>query len=144
MYRLLVNVFLCFLISNTSMVNATNLEPPDKIATQVQAVVRAQLKAFAADDAKAAYLLAADEIQQMFGSANQFMQMVRNTYPVVYRPSAVMFYKPESRDDAVVQRVAMTDSQGVAWVAVYRLELRKNKAWRIAGCVLIPDTSQKA
>ena len=144
MHKLLFIVLFWFAAANSALVQAAGPVVPDKPARQVQGVVQAQLKAFAADDAKGAYALAAHEIQQMFGNADQFMQMVRDTYPVVYRPASVTFYKPEMDGKAVIQRVAMTDDAGGAWIAVYRLEQQKDKAWRIVGCVLIPDTSQKA
>ncbi len=117
---------------------------PDKNVKDVQLVVRAQLKAFAADDAKSAFSFATSDLQKMFGGAEQFMQMVRDSYPVVYRPASVTLYKPQPDGPAVMQRVALTDGQGNAWIAVYRLEQQTNKAWRIAGCVLMPDTGQRA
>ena len=115
---------------------------PAPSARAVQLIVRAQLDAFAADDAKRAYSYAAANIQQMFGTADNFMEMVRTTYPVVYRPASVTFLTPKPQGKVVVQPVHMADGQGATWIAVYRLAQQKDKSWRIAGCVLVPNGGQ--
>ena len=111
-------------------------------ARAVQLVVRAQLDAFAADDAERAFSFAAPSIQQMFGTPEQFMLMVRTSYPVVYRPASVTFLKPKPSERVLLQPVHMTDGQGGSWLALYRLQRQKDKSWRIAGCVLVADRGQ--
>jgi hypothetical protein len=111
-------------------------------AKQVQLLVRAQLDAFATDDGPRAFSYAATSIQQMFGNADQFMQMVRSSYPVVYRPASVTFMAPRSDGKTIVQPVQMTDGEGGSWLAVYRLQQQKDKSWRIAGCVLVANSGQ--
>lgn len=103
-----------------------------------QQIVRAQLAAFAADDADTAFAYATPAIRQMFGTAAQFMRMVRGAYPVVYRPASVVFLKPEAADGELVQPVQMTDPSGTPWLAVYRLQRQQDAQWRIGGCVLLP------
>ena len=123
---------------------ASAAEPvvPAQSAKAVQLLVRAQLDAFATDDAKRAFSYAAATIQQMFGTPDNFMDMVRSTYPVVYRPASVTFLTPKPKGKVVVQPVHMTDGQGASWLAVYRLEQQKDKSWRIAGCVLVANGGQ--
>ena len=111
-------------------------------ARQVQLLVRAQLDAFAADDAERAFSYAAVSIQQMFGTPDQFLQMVRSSYPVVYRPASVTFLTPKSDATGIVQPVHMTDADGASWLALYRLVQLKDKSWRIAGCVLAAGKGQ--
>jgi hypothetical protein len=108
----------------------------------VQRVVRAQLDAFAADNAELAFSLAAPSIKEMFGSADNFLEMVRTGYPVVYRPASVTFLQPEPDAKEVVQPVHLTDGQGHAWLAVYRVQRQKDKTWRIAGCVVVAESGQ--
>jgi Domain of unknown function (DUF4864) len=103
----------------------------------VRAVVQAQLKAFADDNAARAFGFAAPALQTQFGSAENFMAMVRSSYPVVYAPANVAFLKPETQDGDVIQRVQMNDQQGKAWLAVYSLQKQKDGAWRISGCVIV-------
>ena len=78
----------------------------------------------------------------MFGTPEQFMSMVRSSYPVVYRPASVTFLKPKPSERVLVQPVHMTDGQGGSWLALYQLQRMKDKSWRIAGCVLVADGSQ--
>ena len=110
----------------------------------VRAVVEGQLAAFARDDAKKAFSYAAPNVREAVGTAANFMAMVRNDYPVVYRPASVAFLKPEGKDDQVIQRVQMLDASGDAWLAIYSLQRQKNKAWRITGCVLVENKGRMA
>lgn len=142
MRKLLFVVLLWLASAGAVLVHAAGAAIPDKSARDVKLVVRAQLEAFAADDAKRAFSFAAGNIKEMFASADEFMQMVRGSYPVVYRPASVTFLTPKPDGKAVMQPVAMTDDQGGTWIAVYRLEQQKNRSWRIAGCVLVPDGSK--
>ena len=95
----------------------------------------AQLAAFAADDAEKAFSYAAPGIRAMFVTAERFLAMVRQGYPVVHRPATVTFLKPEWLDDKLIQRVQMTDAAGAPWMVVYELERQADRAWRIAACV---------
>jgi len=108
-------------------------------AQKVRAVIQAQLDAFASDDAKRAFSYAAPGIREMFGTPERFLAMVREGYPVVYRPASVGFLKPEANGRTVIQAVEMADGDGTLWVAVYHLERQRNGAWRITGCELVPS-----
>ena len=103
-------------------------------------LVAAQLAAFAADDSIKAFSFASSSIQKRFQSPDNFMNMVRAHYPVVYRPATVAYLKPEKDGDAVIMKVEMTDAAGKSWMAIYSLQRpsakEKNKTWRIAGCVV--------
>ena len=122
---------------------AADVAPAD--ARQIQAVVRDQLAAFAADDAKRAFGFASDALQRQFGSADRFMAMVRSSYPVVVRSASVAFLRPERVDGQWTQGVHLTDDSGVRWLAVYLMERgAKGKAWRIGGCTLVPASGRSA
>jgi hypothetical protein len=104
-------------------------------AKAVRALIEAQLAAFATDDADRAFSFAAPAIQTMFVTAGRFLAMVREQYPVVYRPASVSFLQPEWIDGALIQRVQMADAAGLPWTVVYQLERQADRSWRIAGCV---------
>ena len=104
-------------------------------AKAVREVIEAQLAAFAADDAEKAFSYAAPGIRAMFVTAERFLAMVRQSYPVVHRPASVTFLKPEWIEDKLIQRVQMTDAAGAPWMVVYELERQADRAWRIAACV---------
>jgi len=57
----------------------------------IHAVVKAQLDAFAHDDARKAFSYATSDIRDQFRDADIFMAMVRHSYAVVYRPASVSF-----------------------------------------------------
>jgi len=106
-------------------------------AKAVRAVVEAQMKAFAADDARRAFSYAAPNIHEMFGTPDNFLAMVKSAYPMVHRPSSVAFMRPDLRENGeVFQRVQITDSSGSSWLATYALNRQKDKSWRITGCVV--------
>ena len=104
-------------------------------AKAVRALIEAQLAAFASDDADRAFSFAAPGIQTMFVNAERFLAMVRESYPVVYRPSSVSFLLPEWIDGKLIQRVQMRDAAGATWMVVYEIERQPDRSWRIAGCV---------
>jgi len=110
----------------------------------VRIVVEGQLGAFARDDANKAFSYAAPNVRKAVGTAANFMAMVRNSYPVVYRPASAGFLKPEGKDDQAIQRVQMTDASGDAWLAIYSLERQKNRLWRITGCVVVENKGRMA
>ena len=115
---------------------------PAADAKAIQQVVQAQLNAFSKDNAELAFSLAAPEIKEMFGTADNFLQMVRTGYPAVYRPASVTFLQPEFDGKDAVQSVQLTDSQGNAWLATYKMQRQKDKSWRIAGCVVVAERGQ--
>jgi hypothetical protein len=121
---------------------ATTLTAQDEKAAL--AVVQAQLAAFAKDDATKAFSYATPQIQKAFGTPQNFLAMVRQQYPVVYRPATTAFFKPEPHAGDVLLRVQMTDANDAQWLAVYSLQRpsQKSQPWRIAGCVVVPNTAR--
>jgi len=111
---------------------------------EVRRVVQGQLLAFAKDDAAKAFSYAAPNIRQVMGSADNFIRMVRQSYPVVYRPASVAFLKVEGQANEAVQRVQMLDAAGDSWLAVYTLERQKSRQWRITSCVVLQNKGRMA
>lgn len=107
-------------------------------AKAVRAVIEAQLAAFAADDGPRALSYAFPDIRKRFPAPEGFLEMVRKSYPVVYRPRSVGFLEPELEDDEVFQAVEMSDADGVLWVAIYRMGRVEDGSWRIMGCRVVP------
>jgi hypothetical protein len=115
---------------------ASPVRAADGDAAEIRAVIEAQLAAFAADDAVKAFSFASPTIQRMFGTPEDFLMMVRTGYPVVYRPSSVLFHPLQVVNGEPVQVVQMSDATGHVWLAVYRMQRQPDAAWRIDGCVL--------
>jgi hypothetical protein len=127
----------------SALVVATAVVPLCGVAQDVSAadakaarmLIEAQLAAFAADDAARAFSYAAPAIQTIFGTPERFLSMVRDSYPVVYRPASVSFLQPEWVGGKLVQRVQMVDAAGAPWMVVYELERQNDRSWRISACV---------
>jgi len=107
---------------------------------QIIEVVQAQLDAFAQDDAAKAFSFAAPNIRHIVGSAENFLEMVRTQYEIVYRPSSTTFMQPNGEAGEAVLKVRMTDEDGDAWIATYTLQRQKNKIWKITGCAISEAT----
>ena len=107
-------------------------------ADNVRLAVQSQLAALAANDAERAFSLASPDVQQSFGGPRQFLAMVRAQYPMVQKPAAVSFTRPESVGDRVMQRVNITDENGAPWLVTYLLRRDGDKRWRISACVVAP------
>ena len=104
----------------------------------VRAVVEAQLKALAADQAEQAFSYAAPAIRQQFGDAQVFMAMVRQSYAMLIRPRSVSYFRPEGARGVVTQMLQFRDAEGRLWRAVYELQRQSDKRWRISGCAVAP------
>lgn len=113
-------------------------------ARAVRAVVEAQLKALAADNAVLAFSYATPALRSQFGSADNFMAMVRQSYPMVIRPVATSFYQPQSNEDSVFQGVLLRDREGRSWRATYLLKREADKRWRIHGCAVAPEDERSS
>ena len=127
--------FLALLLAIAPIAALAQAIAPDD-ARAVRAVIEAQLYAFQKDDAEAAFFLATPGIREQFGDAAAFMEMVRRSYAVVYRPRSVRFEKPLLVDGELVQPVSLTDDDGSAWIAIYPMQKQPDGSWRTNGCQL--------
>lgn len=118
--------------------SAGSLSPKDR--KQIIEVVQGQLDAFAHGNAAKAFSYAAPNIRHLMGNADNFMNMVRTHYEVVYRPASTTFMQPAGEAKDAELKVQMTDEAGHAWVASYTLQRQKDKAWRITGCTVVEAT----
>lgn len=122
------------LVGASAALPAAEVVPSDALA--IRAVITEQLDAFQRDDAPRALALATTSIRAQFVTPERFINMVRTSYPVVYRPKSVLFEKPVVVEGEVIQPVRMTDAEGRAWVALYPMQRQADGAWRINGCQL--------
>jgi len=109
---------------------------PAADAGAIRQVIEAQIAAFRRDDAEAAFALATPGIRATFGTAANFLEMVRSAYAVVYRPRSLQFEAPVVVDGEVVQAVRMTDAEGRAWIALYPMQRQPDGSWKTNGCQL--------
>jgi len=131
----LILLALWFAASVTGTAQAAEVSAAD--AKAARAVIEGQLAALAADDAKRAFGYATPALREYFGTPENFIEMVRASYPVVYRPASVAFLKPQWLAGELVQGVHMSDDHGVLWLALYRLQRQKDRSWRISACQIV-------
>ena len=107
----------------------------------IRAVIEDQLAAFQRDDMAAAFAQASPAIQRQFGTAENFMRMVRIGYKPVYRPRLVEFRDIVLVQGEPTQRVFLIGPDRMPVMALYPMEQQPDGAWKINGCYLVraPD-----
>ena len=114
----------------------------DRVA--VQSTIEQQLNAFLADDADAAYSLAAPNIKQIFPTQDIFMDLVRQGYQPVYRSSSHTFGELKEAAGGLEQIVDIVDASGQYWTARYTLQQQPDGTWKIASCILLKKPGEVA
>ncbi len=119
--------------------SAQNALPRD---AGIEGTITAQIDAFLADDFAKAFTYASPNIQGMFGTSERFGQMVRNGYPMVWRPDDVQYLELRDIAGNLWQKVLIRDRQGGAHVLDYQM-IQTPEGWRINGVQILqaPDVS---
>lgn len=114
----------------------------DARSGDVVATIQNQLDAFREDDFAKAFAYASPGIKRMFGNPERFGQMVRNGFPMVWRPSAVEFLDFKDEGGQVSQMVLFRDANGVPIVLEYFM-IETENGWQIDGVqpVQAPDVA---
>ncbi len=110
------------------------VSPADQ--TAIRDVIEGQVEAFRRDDGAAAFGYASPGIQGMFGTAETFMDMVRQGYRPVYRPQVFEFREIVTLQGMVTQKVHVIGPDGRPVTAFYPMTQQPDGSWRIEGCYL--------
>lgn len=102
----------------------------------IEATITAQIDAFLKDDFAEAFTYASPNIQGMFGTSDRFGQMVRNGYPMVWRPGDVQYLELREIGGALWQKVMIRDQQGATHVLDYQM-IETSEGWKINGVQLL-------
>ena len=102
----------------------------DEVA--LQEVISDQIEAFLAEDVDRAYSFASPFIQRKFGTPETFGSMVREGYPMVWRPSDVTFLDAEVIAGKVWQSVLLRGPAGKSWIVDYEM-IELEEGWKING-----------
>lgn len=102
----------------------------------IRSVIERQLEAFQRDDGEAAFGFASPMIRGMFGTADVFMEMVRQGYQPVYRPKTVEFGELIEFQGQPAQKVHLVAPDGRPVMALYVMTRLPDGSWRIDGCYL--------
>jgi hypothetical protein len=142
MKRLLAIAALVLGLGGSALSSAEPLESITSAdAVAIHEVVQAQLTAFANDDAAAAFELTTEEKRVLIGSADNFLRLIREQYEPIYKPLAVIYFKPEVVHGVAVQMVRVTDASSRVWVAIFWMQQDGKSQWKIDGCHLLETTS---
>jgi hypothetical protein len=134
-------LILLLLFAPPALAQAT---PGDADKQAIVGIIQKQLDAFLGDRADEAFGYASANIQRMFGTADNFLGMVRTGYPAVYRPRSVDFRELVTIEGRIVQKVLFVGPDGVPVIADYFLEQQPDGSWRIDGCQMETGADQSA
>lgn len=113
--------------------------PPDR---GIEATITAQIDAFLVDDFAEAFSYASPNIQGIFGTSERFGQMVRNGYPMVWRPGDVRYLELRDVAGNLWQKVLIRDRKGGTHILDYQM-IETSEGWKINGVQILraPDVA---
>lgn len=103
----------------------------------IQQTIQSQIDAFLADDFARAFTYASPNIKGIFGTAENFGAMVKNGYPMVYRPVEVEMGELREIAGNLWQRVRVVDQAGRAHLLDYMM-VETPEGWQINAVQLLP------
>jgi hypothetical protein len=103
----------------------------------IEGTIQRQIDAFLVDDFATAFTFASPSIKGMLGTPDRFGTMVRQGYPMVWRPGAVRFLDLREVGGRQVQRVMITDQAGAIHMLEYYM-IEGPEGWQINGAQLLP------
>ena len=112
--------------------SATGAWAQDAGGAAIREVISRQIEAFKADDFATAFGFASPAIKEIFGSPERFGAMVREGYPMVWRPGDLRFRELREEGGRTVQSVLATDQAGALYVLEYEM-VPGPEGWQING-----------
>ena len=110
---------------------------------EIEANIAAQIQAFKADDFATAFTYASPGIQRLFQNPDNFGAMVRNGYPMVWRPAEVRFLELREVAGALWQKVMIVDGSGQVHILDYQM-IQQENGWKINGVQLLKNSDPSA
>ena len=111
------------------------------VIEEVHHTISSQIEAFKKNDVKEAYTFAAPNIQAQFPNPDSFGLMVRNGYPIIWKPKSFKFVKFKDLGNKCIQRVLFKSYGGSLETYDYILE-KSNNLWKIAGVLTIKSAGE--
>jgi Domain of unknown function (DUF4864) len=103
----------------------------------IRSTIESQIEAFRADDFARAFTFASPTIKGMFGTPENFGAMVKQGYPMVYRPAEVQMMDLRDVAGDLWQRVRITDQAGAGWYLDYMM-VETAEGWQINAVQILP------
>jgi len=125
----------CFLIAALTAISIQSSVAQDR-QTGVETTIQSQIDAFLKDDFVTAFTFASPNIKRLFGNAERFGEMVKNGFPMVWRPSEVQFLEQTEQGSSLLQKVLVKDASGTPYVLEYSM-IQTDEGWQINGVQLL-------
>ncbi|MCE8537701.1 DUF4864 domain-containing protein [Ruegeria pomeroyi] len=110
--------------------------PVQAQSNEIETVIGNQFEAFLADDLVTAFTYASPTIRDIFRTPENFGAMVRNGYPMVWRPAKIRYLELQQREGALWKLVQVTDAQGRAHLLAYQM-VNLESGWKINAVQLL-------
>ena len=110
----------------------------------IKHTISEQLAALKAGNAGKAFAHASPSIRQQFGSAANFLAMVRTAYGALIAARYTVFLEGAIIEGSVIQPLRLVAPDNSVQVALYTMQKQPDGRWKISGCVLAPSTVQAA
>jgi len=104
----------------------------------IQGVIASQIEAFKVDDFATAFTYASPTIKRLFGTPERFGAMVKQGFPMVWRPAGVTYLAQEMRDGMTYQNVLIKDASGGLFTFEYEM-IQTENGWQINGVRPLQD-----
>ena len=135
-WKLIIKKFLVLLLFVVHLKAAVFADEGGTVMEAVRYTISSQIDAFKNNDVKKAYTFAAPNIQAQFPSPDIFGLMVRNGYPIIWKPKSYKFTMFKDLGSNCIQRVLFQSYNGSLESYDYILEKNGN-LWKIAGVLKI-------
>jgi hypothetical protein len=108
----------------------------------IEDTITLQLEAFKKDDFGTAFDYASPTIKNIFRTPENFGAMVRQGYPMVWRPGDVTYLEQREIAGAIWQKVQIVDGAGRVHILDYQM-IQTPEGWQINGVQLLkqPDVA---
>ena len=140
-WKLIIKKIWFALIFIVLLKNVTSADEGSTAIEEVRFTISSQIDAFKENDVKKAYTFAAPNIQAQFPNPDLFGLMVRNGYPIIWRPKSFKFTEFRDLGETCVQRVLFQSYSGSLKSYDYILE-KNNNLWKIAGVITITSADE--
>jgi hypothetical protein len=121
-----------------SVLSALSVSAQEARNPAIETTIQQQFDAFRADDVGTAFSFASPTIKRLFGTPENFGMMVRNGYPMVWRPAEVQYLELRKVAGNLWQRVMVTDQAGRTHLLDYQM-IKTDDGWQINAVQLLPE-----
>ncbi len=140
-WELILRKSLVFLLLVVHLKGAVFADESGSVIKAVRHTISSQIDAFKDKDVKKAYTFAAPNIQAQFPSPDIFGLMVRNGYPIIWKPKSYKFTTFKDHGNRCIQRVLFQSYNGSLESYDYILE-KNGSIWKIAGVLTIKSAGE--